>query len=173
MRRISIIGGSGTGKTTLANNLSKELKIPVYHLDGLNYEPNWVQVDNAKRDKKINEIIQKDKWIIDGTYTSTLRDRINNSDLIIFLNFSTFSRLFGVFKRYFKYGKKDREEIPGCEEKIDLEFLKFVINWGKNKRKFILNELSRADKNKEVFIFKNRISLNRWYEKEFNKKIKY
>lgn len=32
MKRICIIGGSGTGKTTLSNNLSKELNLPVYIL---------------------------------------------------------------------------------------------------------------------------------------------
>lgn len=37
MNKISIIGGSGTGKTTLSNNLSKELNIKAYHLDGLNF----------------------------------------------------------------------------------------------------------------------------------------
>ena len=44
-KRISIIGGPGSGKTTLANILSKELELPDIHLDAINYEPNWVQVD--------------------------------------------------------------------------------------------------------------------------------
>ena len=41
MERICIIGGSGTGKTTLANNLGKELDLPIYHIDGINYSENW------------------------------------------------------------------------------------------------------------------------------------
>lgn len=41
VKRISVIGGSGTGKTTLSDNLSKVLNIPVYHLDGIHYLENW------------------------------------------------------------------------------------------------------------------------------------
>lgn len=41
MKRICIIGGSGTGKTTLSNNLSKELNLPVYHIDGIHHLENW------------------------------------------------------------------------------------------------------------------------------------
>ena len=37
MNRISIIGGSGTVKTTLASNLGEVLKLPVYHIDGINH----------------------------------------------------------------------------------------------------------------------------------------
>ena len=45
MNRISIIGGSGTGNTTLAKNLGKQLNLPVYHIDGINYLDNWQERD--------------------------------------------------------------------------------------------------------------------------------
>ena len=31
VKRISIIGGPGTGKSTLANNLGRELELAIYH----------------------------------------------------------------------------------------------------------------------------------------------
>ena len=37
IKRISIIGGSGNGKTTLENNLGEVLKLTVYHLDDMKY----------------------------------------------------------------------------------------------------------------------------------------
>lgn len=37
MKRICIIGGSGTGKTTLAKNLGKQLSLPVYYIDGIHH----------------------------------------------------------------------------------------------------------------------------------------
>ena len=36
--KISIIGGPGTGKSTLSTNLSRVLNIPNYHIDSFNYE---------------------------------------------------------------------------------------------------------------------------------------
>ena len=171
MNKISIIGGSGTGKTTLSNNLSKELNIKAYHLDGLNYKENWVEVDKEDRDSKILELINKDKWIIDGTYSSTIKDRLKKSDLIIYLDYSSFSQLIGVFKRFFKNKNKEKPEVPGCKEQINFEFLKFVINWRKTKRENIMNILNNL-KGKKILIFKNRHELNKWYKDNFNKKMK-
>lgn len=169
--KISIIGGSGTGKTTLSENLSKDLEIPVYHIDGIHHLENWKIRDKNERDKIILDIVKKDKWIIDGTYHSTLRERLEKSDLIIYLDYSTIAQAKGAIGRFVKDHGKEKPEIPGCKEQMSFTFLKFVINWRKDKRPFIIDTLKNIDKEK-VLIFKNRRSLNKWYKNEFNKKIK-
>jgi len=65
--KISIIGGAGTGKTTLSNNLGKELKLPVYHIDAIQHLENWVERDKDERDKMILEKVSKEK-LIDMVY---------------------------------------------------------------------------------------------------------
>ena len=169
-KKISIIGGSGTGKTTLANNLGKELKIPVYHIDGINYFENWKQRDKEERDKIILEKVQKQQWIIDGTYMSTLEKRLSKSDLIIYLDYSSLAQLMGVIKRYIKNPGKEKSEIKGCRENITWDFIICVLKWRKNKRQRILNVINQIDSNK-IIIFKNRRQLNRWFYNQFNKKI--
>ena len=42
MQRILILGSPGTGKSTLSRELSHILQLPVYHLDQLFFEANWV-----------------------------------------------------------------------------------------------------------------------------------
>ncbi len=170
MTKICIIGCSGTGKTTLANNLGKELKLPVYYLDGINYFSNWEARDKKERDKIILEKIDGDKWIIDGTYSSTLPQRLEKSDFVIFLDYSTISNIIGIVSRFIKNRGKEKKEIPGCNERIDYEFFWWVVNWRRNKRKGIIKILNQIDSNK-VYIFKNRRKLNKWYKKQFNKKI--
>lgn len=76
--RISIVGGSGSGKSTLANILSNELDIPAIHLDGLNFEANWTEIDKNERDRIIVSKSDEQKWIIDGNYNKTLKERFNN-----------------------------------------------------------------------------------------------
>ena len=168
--KISIIGGSGTGKTTLSESLSKDLNLPVYHIDGIHYSKNWKMIDKTERDKIILNLIKNDKWIIDGTYRSTLQTRLENSDLIIYLDYSTFAQIKGIMGRFIKMRGKERPEIPGCKEQMTFEFFMLVVRWRKTRRKFIIDTLENIDKSK-VLIFKNRRSLNKWYKNEFNKMI--
>ena len=171
VNKISIIGGPGTGKSTLANNIGKELNLPIHHLDGTNYKPNWVQVDKKKRDENILKIADGESWVIDGTYKATLEERIGKSDLVIFLDYSTPAKVKGILSRYIKGRGKEKKEIPGCNEKMDWEFLNHTIHWNKEKRKLINDTLER-NSDKEIMIFKNRTKLNKWYKNEFNKEIK-
>lgn len=170
MNKISIIGGSGTGKTTLASNLGKNLNLPVYHLDGINYFSDWKERNKIERDELIMNKTKGKKWVIDGTYTSTLEKRLKKSDLVIYLDYSTFTQLRGILTRSFKLKGKERKEIPGCNEKIDIKFVFWTLAWRKNKRKKILKYINEVDNNK-VLIFKSRRKLNKWYKKTFNKKI--
>lgn len=164
--KIVIIGGPGSGKSTLANNLGKKLKIPVYHIDAIHHLKNWKMRDKQERDSIILKIINKPKWIMDGTYRTTLEERIQKAQLIIFLNYSVIARLKGIFSRYFKNRGGETPNIPGCKEKMTLEFIKCTITWYKTKGSTI-NSLLEKYKDKKIMIFKNRKSLNKWYKLQF------
>ena len=168
--KISIIGGSGTGKTTLSESLSKDVNIPVYHIDGIHHLENWKIRDKEETDRIIHNIIKKDKWIIDGTYTKTLEDRVKVSDLIIYLDYSTLAQVKGALGRFIKNHGKEKPEIPGCKEQMNFKFFMLVVKWRKNKRQFIIDALENIDEDK-ILIFKNRRKLNKWYKKEIGKKI--
>lgn len=170
INRISVIGGPGTGKSTLANNIGRELNLPICHLDGIHHLENWQVRDSEERDKIILEKINEEKWVIDGTYKSTLEARIKKSDMVIFLNYSTTARVKGVLSRYLKNKGKEKPEIPGCKERMNWEFLKLVITWKKGRIN-IINEVLEKNKDKEIIIFRNRRKLNKWYKKEFEKRI--
>ena len=168
--RISIIGGSGTGKTTLSEELSKIYGIPATHIDGIHHLENWQKRDKDERDKIILEIAEREKWIIDGTYHATLRARLEKADLIIWLDYSTYAQLKGVIKRWLKNRGKEKPEIPGCKEQLTFEFLKIVYKFRKEKRQQIVDALEGIDKNK-VLIFKKQKYLNKWVKKQKERKI--
>lgn len=48
MKKIVLIGSGGSGKFTLARQLSEKLNINVYHLDSLLWRPNWESVSKKK-----------------------------------------------------------------------------------------------------------------------------
>ena len=159
--RISIVGGSGSGKSTLSNILSKELNLPAIHLDAINFNANWVEIDKDERDKIISTKSEEEKWIIDGNYNKTLKERFDKADLIIWLDYSTFMQLKGVLKRYFKTRNNERLEIPGCKERLDFNFIKYVATYNKKKRHVIVDYLKDVPKEK-VLIFKRQKDLNKW-----------
>ncbi len=162
--KISIIGGSGSGKSTLATILSEELKIPAIHLDAINYNANWVEVDRNQRDLIIEAKTKEDKWIIDGNYNKTLKERLDNADLIIWLDYSSFAHLKGVLKRIIKNYNKEKAELPGCKERFNIKFIKYVISYNKKKRPEVQKLLSSYSDNK-ILVFKKQKDLNSWLKK--------
>lgn len=163
--RISIVGGSGSGKSTLCDILSKELNLPAIHLDAINFKENWIEIDKTERDKIILSKASGDKWIIDGNYNKTLKERFDKADLIIWLDYSTMAQLKGVLKRIFKGYNKEKREVPGCKERLDFNFIKYVITYNKKKRHIVEDNLKNIPKEK-VLIFKKQKYLNNWL-KEF------
>lgn len=159
--RISIVGGSGSGKSTLADILSKKFNLPVIHLDSINFNSNWIEIDKTERDTIISKKASESKWIIDGNYNKTLKERFDRADLIIWLDYSTFAQLKGTFKRFIKTFNKERPEIPGCKERINFEFLKYVITYNKKKRHIIEDYLKNVS-NDKILVFKKQKDLNEW-----------
>lgn len=163
--RISIIGGAGTGKTTLSNILSEKYNLPVTHIDGIHHLKNWQVRDKKERDKIILDIIEKEKWIIDGTYKDTIKQRLEKSDLIIWLDYSTFAQIKGILKRFLKNPGKEKTEVPGCNERLNLEFLKYVIQYRKKKRHFVVEAIENIDENK-IITFTKQKYLNNWLKEQ-------
>lgn len=60
VKKIAIIGGPGTGKTTLSYFLSKKYHLPLHHLDGIKYLKNWKQRTTEETKEIIFKAIQKD-----------------------------------------------------------------------------------------------------------------
>lgn len=70
-----------------------------------------------------------------------------------------------ILKRILKTYNTERSEIPGCKERINFKFIKYVITYNKKKRHTIVEYLKDIPKDK-VLIFKKQKDLNKWL-KEF------
>ena len=108
--------------------------------------------------------------MISDIQINTLKQRIENSDLVIYLDYSSIEATTGAIMRTLKNNGKEKPEIPGCKEKMSFEFLCWVWNWRKKKRKEIL-EILKENPPKKLLVFKNRRSLRKWFKKEFGKKM--
>ena len=155
------MGCPGSGKSTLGKKLAKEYNLPLIHLDSIYWRNNWRNISDEEFDKRLEEEMGKDSWIIDGNYNRTIKRRIVKSDTIIYLDYSRLTCIIGVIKRIIKYRKVVRSDMgEGCFEKFDLEFIKFIWKFNKENRKKYYNILSNLE-SKRVFIIKKRKELNK------------
>lgn len=162
MERIMIIGCGGSGKSTLARQLGQKLGLPVVHLDKLFWTPGWVSVSQEEFDRLHEAALAEEKWIMDGNFDRTIPVRLQRCDTVIYLDFSRFACLMGVLKRVLTtYGTVRPDMGEGCPERIDLDFLKWVWNFNKNKRQRNHRLLEEAV-GVEIHIFKNRHQLKRF-----------
>ncbi|MCP5506852.1 MAG: adenylate kinase [Chlamydiales bacterium] len=98
--KIMIIGTSGSGKTTLGRRISASLGHPHTDLDDLFWLPGWVRHPDDHVIKNINKIVDADRWVITGNYTSIGSKHIwPEAELIIWLDYSIWRCLWQGIKR--------------------------------------------------------------------------
>jgi adenylate kinase family enzyme len=120
------------------------------------WKPGWVSISKDEFDRVHEAALAEEKWIMDGNFDRTIPKRLQRCDTVIYLDFSRFACLMGVLKRVLTtYGKVRPDMGEGCPERIDLDFLKWVWNFNKNKRERNYRLLKEAE-GVRVIILKNR-----------------
>ena len=156
MERILIIGCSGSGKSTLARALKDKLGLPVVHLDQLWWQPGWEHVSREKFDERLDLALTMDRWIIDGNFSRTMPQRLGRCDTVIYLDFSRRECLLGLAQRLAgNWGKVRPDMVPGCPERFDWEFVKWIWNFNRNNRSRNYAWLDQA-KQAKIIVLKNR-----------------
>ena len=88
--KIRIIGGPGSGKSFLAERLSRRCGIPCYELDELQWdsaaESYGTKRPAADRDALLQEILDRDAWIIEGVYVAWCAQTFAEADRICLLS---------------------------------------------------------------------------------------
>ncbi|KAF1302246.1 DNA topology modulation protein FlaR [Candidatus Enterococcus willemsii] len=133
--KIAILGYSGSGKSTLANYISRQRAIPCLHLDTAQFEANWETRPDEEAKAIVHQQLKKEQWVIDGNYTRFYQaERLAQADQIILLLFSRWASLKRIVGRYLKYRGQTRPDMAaGCEEKLDREFIWWVLYEGRTK----------------------------------------
>lgn len=130
--KIIIVGNMGSGKSTLAKKIRDVTQLPLLQLDSL-----WHTTDYSEKAKKwfIDQqrlFMKQNGWIIEGNYGGSLKQRISNANLIVWLRVARTTAVFRVIRRSIRFRKNRqyRSEMPdNFSEHFDkkyLEFLKFI-----------------------------------------------
>ncbi|ETW12313.1 DNA topology modulation kinase FlaR [Roseivivax marinus] len=127
MKRVMILGQSGSGKSRLARALSDRTGLPAIHLDRFYWAPGWVPRDRPERERMMLEAAQGPRWIIDGNYFSTACTRIARADTVILLDIPVMLRFWRVLRRTAtSYGRVRPDLADGCPEHVSMDFWRWV-----------------------------------------------
>lgn len=124
MRRVSVAGISGSGKTTFSRALAERLDVPHIELDALHHGPNWTEARAEELAAKVSAAIEAAPagWVIDGNYREKLGDLVlSAADTFVWLELPlrvSLLRLAGRTSRRLRRGEllwnDNRESLWGA-----------------------------------------------------------
>ncbi len=137
--RIHIIGGAGSGKTTLARTLGARLDLPVYHLDEI-YLEHGSQAESLLDSllAEVHGIAAQSAWITEGIYLWWTDELLCTADAIIWLDIPWRRAAWRLIARYVRMGLKAPSSLSALHKLRKLiGYLYSEILW--NERKYYLD----------------------------------
>ena len=164
--KIAIMGYSGSGKSTLCRKLHEHYHIPMLHLDTVQFLPDWKTRADAEKQETVRAFLDEnpDGWVIDGNYSGlSYERRCDEADIIIQLLFNRLDCLFRCARRYRTYKGKNRPDMTeGCNEKMDREFIQWILRDGRTKKIRARYRHVQKQYPDKVIVVKNQRQLDRY-----------
>ncbi|MBU6424050.1 MAG: AAA family ATPase [Chloroflexota bacterium] len=87
MRRVSVVGITGAGKTTFARALAQRLGVPFIELDALHWGPGWSAATPEELARRVREATAADAWVVDGGYWGKIGGLVwSRADTVVWLD---------------------------------------------------------------------------------------
>jgi adenylate kinase family enzyme len=69
VQRVSVVGNSGSGKTTMARALAAAMGVPFLELDSIYHQPGWAELETEEYRRQVAGFVAADGWVVDGNYS--------------------------------------------------------------------------------------------------------
>ena len=151
MKKIIVIGCSGSGKTTFAEKLRDKIGIELFYLDAIWHRPDRTHISREEYDARLSEILALDAWIIDGNYSRTIETRMAACDTVLLFDLPVEVCLEGAISRL----GKARYDMPWIDTELDPKLKRDIEEFPSKNLPAIYALLDKySDKN--IAIFKSR-----------------
>lgn len=151
MKKIIVIGCSGSGKTTFAEKLRDKIGIELFYLDAIWHRPDRTHISREEYDARLSEILALDSWIIDGNYSRTIETRMAACDTVLLFDLPVEVCLEGAISRL----GKARYDMPWIDTELDPKLKRDIEEFPSKNLPAIYALLDKySDKN--ITVFKSR-----------------
>ena len=147
MQRVSVVGVSGSGKTTVARALAARLGVPHVELDSIFHQPGWVGLDDVEFARRVTAATAGECWVVDGNY-SRIREIVwSRADTVVVLDLPRWRVMSQLLVRTLRRGWTGEELWNGNRENLanlirrDPEANILLWSWtnhAKNRRRYRL-----------------------------------
>lgn len=103
MKKVAVFGNTGGGKSTLSQQLSQIVDVPLYVLDKVQFKPGGIAVSEQAYQQAHAAILELDQWVIDGFGSmETLWPRLDAADCLVYVDLPILRHGWWVTKRMAK-----------------------------------------------------------------------
>jgi adenylate kinase family enzyme len=163
MKRVMVIGPGGAGKSTFARRLGERTGLPVIHLDEHHWRPGWEETPKQEWRAIVTDLAAGDEWIIDGNYGGTIDVRVGAADTAIFLDYAPLPCVARALRRsILNYGRA--VQAPGCKERVDVKFLRWIAHYRRDSRPRALAQLEAGGSHLELHVLRHPRDAQRFLE---------
>lgn len=123
MTRVVVVGSTGSGKTTLARQLSRLLDAFHVELDALNWEADWTAAPTDVFRQRTKDALKGATWVVDGNYPA-VRDLVwPKATTLIWLDYSLRVLMWRLLRRTLRRTLRKEELWNGNRERFSTQFL--------------------------------------------------
>ena len=98
-RRVTVVGVTGSGKTTMAARLADYLHCQHIELDAIHWGPNWTPLPREPFREQVAQIVAGECWVTDGNY-SAVRDLVlARAETVVWLDYPLLVILWRLVRR--------------------------------------------------------------------------
>jgi adenylate kinase family enzyme len=165
MRRVLVLGSSGSGKSTFAGRLSRITGIPMISIDAIYWQPGWRSSAPDVFEAAMTQAANQRSWIMDGNYLTRGAGELRRAraDTVFWFDLPRWVCLSGVLFRIAKsYGRVRPEMAEGCPEQFDAEFMRYVWTYRAQQRPKVLGFLEGLRPDQDRIRFESRAAANRY-----------
>jgi len=120
LRRVRVVGTTGSGKTTFAGRLAAQLGVPHLELDEVFWDADWTKRDPDEARALIGAFVSSaDRgWVTDGNWTAGTDGLLTDADAFVWLDYPRRTVMARVVRRTLRRGLLRTELWHGNREDL-------------------------------------------------------